>query len=277
MRGSIGVGFAAALIGAGSAQAAPSLEIHHAVARVTIIPEARSDVVVSVVKANARLPLKITRVGDAVIVDGGLGILAPSCHSFFGRPGATVWGRGNFGYDEMPQIIVRMPRNMKVGADGAVFGQIGAGDSVDLANGGCGDWTVGDQTGALRAVLTGSGDVHAGSAGSADLQLWGSSDVGMRAARGGMTAEIGGSGDVKADLVNGPLNAKIGGSGDMRIKGGAVSDMNVAIAGSGDVRFDGVAHTLVARVAGSGDVSVGKVTGSITRHVVGSGDVTVGR
>jgi hypothetical protein len=279
MRDMIGLGLMAALVGiaASSAQAAPGLEIHHAVARVTIIPEARGDVVVSVVKANAKLPLTVTRVGDVVTIEGNLGVRSSNCHTLMGRPGVTVWGIGNFGYDDLPQIVVHMPRNVKVSADSAVFGQVGPGDSVDLANTGCGDWTVADQTGALRARVTGSGDVHAGAVGSADLRLSGSSDVSLRAARGGLAASISGSGDVNADRVDGPLNAKIAGSGDLRVKGGAVTDMDVSVAGSGNLRFDGVARTLTARVAGSGAVSVNKVTGAVTKQVAGSGDISVGR
>ena len=278
MRAFIGAGLAVTtMIGAGAAAAAPNVEIHHAVARVTIIPEARGDVVVSIVKANPRLPLKVTRVGDAVLIDGGLGWRSANCHTFFGHAAASVWGIGDIHYEDMPQIVVRTPRNVKVGADGAVFGTIGAGDSVDLANGGCGDWTVADQAGALTARLAGSGDLHAGSAGAADFQVAGSSDVTMRAARGGMSTGISGSGDVTVDAVNGPLKAHISGSGDVRVHGGAVTTMEVAVAGSGDVHFGGVARSLTARVSGSGDVSAAKVTGAVSKHVSGSGDVSVGR
>ena len=100
-------------------------------ARVTIIPEARGDIVVTVTKANSRLPLKITRIGDIK-------------------------------YDDLPQVVVHMPRNARVGAGGAVFGAIGPGDSVDLGNSGCGDWTVADQTGPLHVHVSGSGDVSVG-------------------------------------------------------------------------------------------------------------------
>jgi len=39
---------------------------------VVILPEARSDIAVTVVRANAKLPLRVSRVGDRVVVDGGL-------------------------------------------------------------------------------------------------------------------------------------------------------------------------------------------------------------
>ena len=271
-----GVG-AVALLAAGVVQAAPSVEIRHAVARVTIVPEARSDVAVFVTRVNSRLPLRITRVGDSVVVDGGLGWRNINCHSLFGRPAAFVWGIGNIGYDDMPQVVVRMPLQAKVGAGGAVFGAVGPGAGADVSNSGCGDWKVADQNGPLRLSMSGSGDVRAGTVATADVHISGSADVYVRAARGGLTAAVAGSGDVNAGTVNGPLRVRVGGSGDVRVHDGAVTEMNVSVAGSGDVHFGGVAQSLVANIAGSGDVSAAKVTGSVTKHVAGSGDVSVGR
>jgi hypothetical protein len=268
---------AAALMAAGAAQAAPGVDIRGAIARVTVIPEARSDVAVVVTKANGRLPLKISRFGDRLVVDGGLGWRNINCHTLFGRPSASVWGIGNIAYDDMPQIVVRTPLRASVGAGGAVFGSVGPGAGVELANSGCGDWIVANQNGPLQARMSGSGDVRTGAVSYADVQITGSSDIHIVAVRNGLAAAISGSGDVSADRVDGFLRVRVGGSGDVKIKDGAVSDMNVSVAGSGDVRFGGVARTLVANVAGSGDVSVGRVTGLVTKHIAGSGDVTVGR
>ena len=278
MGGAFGIGLVgAASVAAGAAQAAPGIEIRNAVARVTIIPEARSNVAISVMRANRHLPLKISRYGDTVVVDGGLGWRSINCHNLFGHPAAFVWGIGNISYDDMPQILVRTPLQTRVGAGGGVFGSVGAGAGVDLANSGCGDWTVADQNGPLRLSMSGSGDVRAGTVAAADVHISGSSDVYVRAARGGLTAAVSGSGDINASTVNGPLRVRVGGSGDVKVHDGAVTDMNVSVAGSGDVRFGGVAQSLVANVAGSGDVSAARVTGSVTKHIAGSGDVSVGR
>jgi hypothetical protein len=262
---------------AATANAATSVEIRHAVAQVTVIPEARPDVSVMVVRTNRQLPLRVTQAGDLVVVDGGLGLRSPNCGSLFGRPRVTVWGLGSFGPGDLPQVVVRTPLDARIAASGAVFGVTRPGGSLDLANSGCGDWTVADQAGSLRARLAGSGDLHAGSAGAVDLQLSGSSNVVMRTARQGLNVGISGSGDVRAAMVNGPLRARVGGSGDVRVGGGAVTDMDVNVAGSGDVRFGGVAGRLEARVAGSGDVTAARVTGPVKKQVSGSGDVTVGR
>lgn len=278
MRGTLGfsLGLMAA-VAAGAAQASPGVEIRNAVARVTIVPEARSDVAVFVTRTNSRLPLRVTRVGDTVVVDGGLGFRNINCHALFGRPAVSVWGIGSIRFDDMPQVVVRMPRQARVGAGGGVFGAVGPGAGVDLANSGCGDWKVADQKGPLRVSMSGSGDVRAGDVGAAEVHISGSSDVYVRTAQGGLSAAVSGSGDINAATVNGPLRVRVGGSGDVRIHDGAVTDMNVSVAGSGDVHFGGVAQSLEANVAGSGDVSAARVTGPVSKHVAGSGDVSVGR
>jgi hypothetical protein len=268
---------AIASLAAGAVQAAPSVEIRHAVARVTIVPEARSDVAVFVTRTNPRLPLRITRQGDTVVVDGGLGWRNINCRNLFGRPAASVWGIGDIRYDDMPQVVVRMPLHAAAAAGGAVFGAVGPGAGLDLANSGCGDWKVADQNGPLRVSVSGSGDVRAGTVGAADVHISGSADVYVRAAREGLTGAVSGSGDVNAVEVNGPLRVRVAGSGDVRVRGGAVTDMTVSVAGSGDVHFGGVAQSLQANVAGSGDVSAARVTGPVSKHVAGSGEVSVGR
>jgi hypothetical protein len=266
----------AAALAAGGASAAPGVEIRNAVARVTVIPENRSDVVVDVVKASPRLPLHISQWGDTVRVDGNVGMRIHGCHTWFGKPSAWVWGIGHIGYDDMPQLVVHAPMDVRVGAGGAVFGTIGRTASVSLGNSGCGDWTVADTTGLLHVGLSGSGDVRTGSAGSGDVHVAGSGDVSVRRITNGLTSSTSGSGGVQAASVSGPLHVHIAGSGDFRGHGGQVTDMEVSIAGSGDASFAGVAQSLNASVAGSGDVTVAQVTGPVSKHVAGSGDVRVG-
>ncbi|HEY2049628.1 MAG TPA: DUF2807 domain-containing protein [Caulobacteraceae bacterium] len=259
------------------AVAEPRIEIRHAAARVVIVPEARSDIQVTIEAPNPRLPTTASRYGDTVIVDGPLGFRPATCNSVLGSRGVFIWGTGRIPYDRLPRIIVRTPLDAKVSADGAVWGEVGRGRSLELANAGCGDWAVADQQGAVKIRASGSGDVRVGSVGSADISSSGSSDISLAGVRSGLIASIAGSGDLNAAWVNGPLHAHIGGSGDVTVRGGQVSDMDVAIAGSGDVSFGGVAQALKASIAGSGDVHAAHVTGPVTKSVVGSGDVTYGR
>lgn len=266
----------AAIAASGGALAAPAVQIRQAVVRVTIIPEARSDIVVTVLRANPRLPLRITRLGDQVLVTGDVGLRLLGCRSWMGRPSASVWGVGRVGYDDMPQLVIHTPAAVRVSAGGAVFGTVGRSAGVDLSNSGCGNWTVADVAGPLKVDVTGSGDIRTGAAASADLRVAGSGDVSARRVENGLNAATSGSGDIQAALVNGPLRVRVAGSGDVRAHGGQVTDMNVSVAGSGDVSFGGVAQSLTASVAGSGDVTVARVTGAVSKHVAGSGDVRVG-
>jgi hypothetical protein len=260
----------------GAATAAPSIEISQAAARVTVIPEARGDIAVFVVRPNPRLPLAVSRAGDHWIVRGNVGHMV-NCGGWGGRPSVSVWLRGRFSYEDLPQVVVRTPLDARVSAGEAVFGAVGRSRSVDLDSHGCGDWTVGDVAGPMRLNVAGSGDVRTGALGSAQMHASGSGNIATQAIRGGLQASVSGSSDINAAAVYGPLDVHVGGSGDVRIPAGRVTTMNVAIAGSGDVRFGGVAGALNADVAGSGDVSVGAVTGPVIRHVAGSGDLRIGR
>jgi hypothetical protein len=277
MRSAIFILAAGVALAATAAAADPTIEVRHAAARVVVVPEARSDIAVTVLKSNPKLPLKITREGDLVIVDGGLGWGAPNCHGADGHYWVDGFTIGHVGWDELPQVVIHTPLKAHVGASGAVFGEVGRGQGLDLANAGCGDWKLADQAGPLNVRLAGSGDVRAGAAQSVEAKISGSSDLYLRQAADGLSAGISGSGDIHVGRLDGRLHVHISGSGDVDVHDGQVSDMDVSVAGSGDVRFGGVARSLEASVAGSGDVSVAHVTGSVTKHVAGSGDVTVGR
>jgi hypothetical protein len=266
------------LVGAaGAATASPSAEVRDAAARVTVIPEARSDVAVFLVKANPRLPIWISKEGDKVVIRGDIRHLITRCGGgWSGKPSVGVFMRGRFAFADLPQVVIRTPLDVRVTAGDAVFGTIAHARSVDFASHGCGDWTVGDVDGQMRLGLVGSGDVHAGSAGAAAVDIAGSGDVSAQAVRNGLSAHIAGSGDLTAAVVNGPMSVHVSGSGDVRVRSGQVTAMRVSVGGSGDVRFGGVAGTLEANVAGSGDVSVAHVTGPVVKHVAGSGDINVG-
>ena len=265
-----------ACIAAAGAVAEPQLRIEHAAMRVVIIPEARSDIEVSVARGNARLPLVVTHAGDSVTIDGKLFTPVLNCQGGWGGRSVYIWGVGSVAYNDLPQMIVRTPMTVRVEAGKAVFGVIGRSEAVDLSNSGCGDWTVADVSGRLRAEISGSGDVKAGRAQSAVLHISGSGDIATQGIAMGLQTSTSGSGDISVATVGGPLEVSIAGSGDVRIHGGQVSDMRARIAGSGDIAFQGVAESLNANVAGSGDIFAAKVTGPVEKHVAGSGDVRVG-
>ena len=83
-------GFAFAA-GAANAQ---SVEIKDAVARVTVIPEARKDVKVEILNRNSALPLDVRVHGDRTVIDGNLARKVRSCNGTGGRTRVSVAGRG---------------------------------------------------------------------------------------------------------------------------------------------------------------------------------------
>jgi len=267
-----GLGLALA---AGAAHAA-SVEIKDAVARVTVIPEARSDVKVEFLTTNPNLPLQVRTRGSEVIIDGDLDRKIRNCENHDGRISVRVAGVGNVRYEDIPQIVIRTPKDVDIEAGGAVFGAVGKSASLTLSNAGCGDWTAANVTGRLKLNQAGSGDSRVGSSGQASLRVAGSGDVQTQEVRGALEVDIAGSGDIWAASVDGPLEVKVAGSGDVKVAGGQASTMTVSVAGSGGVDFGGVAQTLKARIAGSGDVRVKAVKGEVSKSIMGSGSVTIG-
>jgi hypothetical protein len=267
---------AALALGAGAAQAA-EVEVKDAVARVTVIPEARSDIKVEFLTTHAKLPLQVRTFAGKTIVDGDLDRRIKNCTSRNGRVAVHVSGVGEVGYDEMPHVVIRTPRDADVEAGGAVFGAVGKSASLELSNAGCGDWTIANVEGKLKVNQAGSGDTRAGSAGEAAMRVAGSGDIRAQAVRGPLDVDVAGSGDIWIASVGGALDVKVAGSGNVTVAGGQAGAMTVSIAGSGDVDFGGSAQSLKARIAGSGDVHAKEVKGEVSKAIVGSGGVSIGR
>lgn len=272
----------------------PEVEIQNAVARVIVMVEDRTDIVVEVQMGSEDLPRPTLRtVGRKTIVDGGLaarrgafggrGMQVQNCRS--GPDDAAQPGQGasvqlaarRIDVSQAPLIIIRSPRQVHVEASGAVFGAIGRGaTSLELANGGCGDWTVANVAGPVELALGGSGRAMMGTSRALDATLGGSGSV-MAGATDALELTIGGSGQARVAEVNGSIDVTIGGSGSVAIPRGRSERVEVVIGGSGDVSFGGVATNADVTIAGSGDVRLGQVTGNLERNVFGSGGVTVGR
>src|SRR5579863_8573208 len=275
MRWLLGPAALAASLAASGALAAPAAQIDHAVLRVIVSPETRSDIKVEVTRANPRLPLKIWSFAGRTYIDGGLGHRIHGCGGET-QPGAYVTGVGDIGADAMPQIVIHAPMDARIAAAGAVWGQIGRTNSLELANAGCGAWQVANVRGKLKVSQAGTGVTRAGQAGSAELSVVGAGSIATREVQGPVNVTNLGSGDIDIASINGSLKASLAGAGHVRIAAGHASSMQATIAGSGGIVLGGVADSLKASVAGSGDVHVAKVTGAVSKAVIGSGDVRVG-
>jgi hypothetical protein len=267
---------AASLAVAGVAGAAPSVQIENAAVEVVVVPEARNDVSIEIVRGNPALPLRSWTFMGRTYVDGDLQYRIRGCGVVNGQPVADVWGVGQVPLSRLPKIIVHTPLDAHVSAAGAVWGEVGRSASLDLGNAGCGAWSVGQVQGLLKISEAGSGAAHAGAAGEAQLYVAGSGDVSVGQVTGPVTAIDVGSGSIGVAAVNGPFNVRIAGSGHVTAASGRVTSMQASIAGSGGVALNGVAGELHANVMGSGDVQVARVTGQVTKSVMGSGVVRVG-
>lgn len=274
---------AAAALSAGAALApaaaqAASVEVKDAVARVTVVPEDRSDIKVEVVRANPRLPIQVRSLGDRTIVDGDLDgrNRIRNCRSTGESSSVEVREIGHVAWADFPQIVIHTPRDVHIDADGAVFGSVGRSSSLNLGNAGCGDWTIANVEGQAKVSQAGSGDTRMGSTGALKVSVAGSGDLAAADVKGGLDINIAGSGDAAVRSVNGPLEVSIAGSGGVVVGGGRATTMKVSIAGSGDVSFKGTADSLKARIAGSGDVHADKVNGDISKMIMGSGSVRIG-
>jgi hypothetical protein len=259
----------------GSASAA-DLEITHAVARVTIVPEARHDIRVDVTRTHPKLPIKVRPDSGGLVVDGNLRGRISGCRGTGQSRRIHVRGVGDVAWADLPQVVVRTPREVIVQANGAVFGSVGRSASLTLRNAGCGDWTVANVDGEARIIQAGSGDTRIGAAGRLKVTVAGSGSVAAADVKGPLDVTVAGSGSTDVRSISGPMEISVAGSGDVRVRGGRATDMKVEVAGSGDVEFGGVADTLRARIAGSGDVRAREVRGEVSRSIKGSGRVEVG-
>jgi len=283
---------AASLAAPASASEGPEVRIRHAVARVAVVVEDRTDIAVEVEQGSSGLPaIQVSRDGDEVVIDGGLrrrgflnrGSGIRECRSGPAeaqRPGegasVEVRDHGRINIADAPLIVIRTPRRVDVSASGAVFGSVGRGaSSVDLGSSGCGRWNVANTEGPVSLGIGGSGDIRAGSSTSLDISIGGSGSVSAGATRD-LEIAIGGSGDVTVARIEGPLDISIGGSGDVIVRDGTSPDVSISIAGSGDVNFGGVAGDVSVSIAGGGDVTIARATGSVSRSIVGGGDIRIG-
>lgn len=263
------------------------VRVRHAAARMVVIVENRTDIAVEIEPGTAGLPTPtVTRVGDELRIDGNLGRRAfRECRSGPAdarQPGegasVEVRERGRIELSAAPLIVVRTPPAVQVSTENAaVFGSVGRGaTSIDLASGGCGDWTVANTAGTMDLAIGGSGNMRAGTSGRLETAIGGSGSI-TAGTTGDLDASIGGSGMVVVASVTGAVEAAIGGSGDIRVNGGRPRSVDASIGGSGDILIQGDAGDLDASIAGGGDITVTGTVSSLDASLVGGGNVNVGR
>lgn len=266
----------AGLAAASAAAAGPSVQIRDAVARVTVIPEDRADVKVEMLTTNPSLPLEVRTNGTTTVITGDLAHRIADCHSRGDRPTAYVRRLGEVSYENMPQVVIRMPKAVVLETDGAVYGTVGRSASLDIENSGCSAWTIADVAGDAKLRESGAGSAKMGASGRLELQLSGAGSVHATQVRQGLEATLSGAGGVTVDELNGPLMAHVSGVGHIKIAQGHATSVRASVSGVGGVEFGGDAQTLDASISGFGGVRVKSVSGQVIKSVSGGGRVTIG-
>lgn len=277
MKGFVLAGAALALLPAtASAQPVRLLDV---AARVTIVPENRSDVAVEVrAGAGDVAAPRVVRSGSVVTVQGVLPAEINGCHGMrAGTDRGTVKlkGRRNVAVKDLPLIVLRTPLDIDVSVVGAAVGTVGRARSVKLRTEGCGNWSAGGTAELFDVASQGMGDVTVGSTGALRVSLEGMGDVEAGPTRS-LQASLAGLGDVRVAGLNGPADVSIEGMGGVKIAKGRATTFKASLEGMGGVRFNGTAERLDATVDGMGRVRVAKVTGQVNRRVSGFGRVKVG-
>ena len=277
MRARLACGLFAATTALGlGAEAAPRLEIRGAAAHVVIIPEARGDIAVTLIRASHELPIRVTRTGETTLVEGNVAHRVRGCPMLGQELGVRIRGLGNVEAFRLPSLVVRTPRAVRVIAGDGVSGFVGRAASIDIENRGCGAWTLANASGRVRFTQVGSGDDRMGRTGAADLSVDGEGSIAARAVGGPLTAVASGVGAITADSVDGALMARVAGSGGVLVRGGRAPQVNASVAGSGAVRFGGQAGAVNASVTGPGHISIARASGPVSRQVFGAGEIEVG-
>lgn len=274
------------------AKPGPEVDIRHAVARVAVVVEDRTDIAVEIEQGSSGLPpVRVTRDGANVRIDGGVrgrGLFSGGDNIRNCRPGpetaqpgvgASVEVRnvGRVNLSAAPLIVIRTPRDVNVEASGAVFGSVGRGAaSIELGNGGCGTWNVANTEGEMSLGVSGSGDIRAGTSSALEASVSGAGSITAGATRD-LDVSVSGAGDVIIARVDGPAEISISGAGDVAVRAGTAPTLSVSIAGVGDVDFDGVAGDVDVSLAGVGDVSIARATGTVSRSIAGVGDIHIGQ
>lgn len=185
--------------------------------------------------------------------------------SGFGNVGISLDESGiSFGGVAVSGSGVRIG-NMTVSGSGVSIG--GPGTTIDVkvpkrtavsARIKRGDLKIGDTQGDLSLVVSGQGDVRAGSVSN-------------------LTAVVQGQGDVRVREVNGKRTViEVRGQGDVTVRGGQTALLEASIHGQGDIDFRGRATDSKLAVYGHGSIEVAHSDNRPTCTRRGFGDIEVG-
>jgi hypothetical protein len=190
-------------VGASTADA-QVLRIEAPGARVTVIPEARRDILVQVRPGPEAKAVKVSRTPKGVTVVAGSG--APWLDRVPFLPTARCRPPGR----HAPAIVVRTPRLVQIESSGGVLGRVQPSGGLKLTTHGCGDWTAERLDGKLMATINGPAKltVLGGITPDASILIKGAGQATHRGTIGNLRGHVLGSGKIRTGVVQGVAESK---------------------------------------------------------------------
>ncbi len=240
-----------------SVYAADSLELEEIAARLTVIPESRNDIALTIMPSGLLPQPDIQHQGNHLLISGGLQLSRYPCLKRYGGQGAVSVPRyGDIPLQDLPEIIARVPYSIDLSVHGLVLAEIGPSSGGMLENHGCGDVYIEDASGPLDVALYGYGDI----------------DVGQ--VDGPITAELFGFGEMRLDSAR-AARLELIGMGNLI--GGEFAESVVArLQGEGDMRLEHLGNGAELKSSGTGEMSLGTISGSVKLEAESSAPVSIG-
>lgn len=248
------------------------LILRHVAARVTITPEDRADFSIEI-ENPGRAPMPaVTAESGTVRINGQLRGRISECRE---AGGVKLEGYGELAAVDLPQIIIRAPRALRLSFGGAGTAQIGPSETLVLGASGCGSVTAGDVAGAIEVEQSGAGWVTAGAGRNLRLESTGAGHFSAGALAEGAEIGLTGAGDVTLASLRGALEIDSTGAGSITINGGAVTDAAIELSGAGGVDIAASVQRLNADIVGPGAVNVTATVGDVEAEIRGPGSVNL--
>jgi hypothetical protein len=268
---------AAALAAAMAGEAAAAeLVLDQAVARVVVIPEARSDIQVEVAQGrNGAPPVRVSRSGDSVTVSGGSRVRMCNFDTEDGGWIMLSKSGPRVDMEDFASVTVRAPRDVRIsGGGGAILGSIGRSQTLTMEQSGCAHWTAGDVAGPLQAEMSTGANLRAGTVPTARLNATSGGAVRVvRADRLDATATAGGV--IKANAAPGVVVATATGGGVVTIDGGSTRSLTGTATGGAHIRHKGRVGELEASASGGAVIKVEHAGRVLSRYAHGGSSVVI--
>lgn len=258
----------------GSAAPAAELVLDGLVARITILPEPRSDIYVVVRPGGSGLPsVSVTQEGERTIVTSGVEVGACAQSGATMRVGLRDGRQVEMG--EAPEIIVRAPRSFRVeGADSALIGRIERSEDLHIRQAGCAFWDIGEVV-TLQADMSGGAHLTASGAATANLAAAAGAAVTIGPVAN-LVAEASAGGMIGVAAVNGAVEASASGGGRIEIGSGRATTFRAVASSGGRILHRGEIVNLHATAVAGGQIEVSQAESILSRSVSAGGQVIVG-